>query len=65
MQAFVRVDPHSFHAVTDASGRFVIAGVPEGTYRLEVWHEKLGSREIEVQVRAGESTEITVEYPAE
>ncbi len=30
--------PH--HAVTDKRGAFVIDGVPEGRYRLELWHER-------------------------
>ena len=45
MQAFIRVDDHPFHAVTDGSGAFRIADVPAGEYTLEAWHEQLGTRE--------------------
>ena len=59
MQAFVRVDPHPFHAVTDSDGRFRIEGLPAGTYTLDLWHEKLGPLEQEIRVgRAPVSIEI-------
>lgn len=57
MQAFIRVDAHPFHAVTDAAGVFRIPEVPPGTYQLELWHEKLGQQRVSVEVEAG-STEI-------
>jgi plastocyanin len=62
MQAFVRVDAHPFHAVTDPSGAFRIAGVPPGEYTVSVWHERLGSMERRVQVRAGETARAEFEY---
>ncbi len=62
MQATIRVDPHPFHAVTDERGAFRIEGVPEGRYRLEVWHEKLGTLSKEVDVREGTTTDVNVEY---
>jgi len=62
MQAFVRVDPHPYHSVTDESGGFRLDGVPVGTYTLEVWHEKLGSRETEVRVEEGTTVSVLVEY---
>lgn len=65
MQAFVRVDPHPFHAVTDAEGTFRIDGIPPGTYTLELWHERLGPLRREVTVRAGEPTRIEIEYRQE
>jgi hypothetical protein len=61
MQATIRVDPHPFHAVTDARGAFRIDGVPEGRYTLEVWHEKLGTLSKEVEVR-GTDTTVDFEY---
>lgn len=40
MRAYVGVLPHPFFAVSDASGKFEIKGVPAGTYTLLAWHEK-------------------------
>jgi hypothetical protein len=42
-----------YFAVTGADGRFAIGGVPAGTYKLSVWHEILGTREVEIRVPAG------------
>lgn len=62
MQAFVRVDPHPFHAVTGTSGSFRIPGIPPGDYTLEAWHERFGTKRIRVQVRSGETSRVAVEY---
>jgi plastocyanin len=65
MQAFVRVDDHPFHAVTDGEGRFRIEGVPPGAYRLDAWHERFGTREIQVEVERNETVDVTIEYRLE
>lgn len=64
MKAYIRIDPHPFHAVTDSAGRFRIEGVPPGTYALEVWHEALGMRQVEVTIEEARVTTLEVEYPA-
>jgi plastocyanin len=65
MQAFIRVDAHPYHAVTDASGRFRIEAVPPGRYTLEVWHERLGVLTREVVVDSTGDAEIEIEYAQE
>jgi plastocyanin len=62
MQAFVRVDPHPFHAVSSTEGRFRIAGLPPGSYTLELWHEKLGPLEHEVRIDGTAAVSVEVEY---
>ena len=62
MQAFIRVDAHPYHAVSDASGWFRIGNIPPGSYTLEAWHEKLGSQEITVRIEGGETEHMEVEY---
>ena len=62
MQAFVRVDPHRYHAVSDAAGGFAIEGVPAGSYMLEAWHERLGFLRQRVEIAAGSPTSIRLTY---
>jgi hypothetical protein len=62
MQAFVRVDPHPYHAVSDAEGSFRIGNIPPGNYTLEVWHEKLGSQQIPVRIESGETEQVKIKY---
>jgi plastocyanin len=63
MQAYIRVDAHPFHAVTDADGKFAIAGVPVGTYKMKAWHERFYDQEVEVTVKENESTSVELKYP--
>ena len=62
MQAFIRVDDHPYHAVTDGSGFFRITDVPAGKYTLEAWHEKLGTQQRTVRIRDAETTTIALEF---
>lgn len=62
MQAYVRVDRHPFHAVTDASGAFRISRIPAGEYTLVVWHEKLGERRHPLSVAAGRPVRVEITY---
>jgi len=63
MRGFVRVDAHRFHDVSDERGRFRIRGIPPGTYAVEIWHERLGTRRASIQVTAGRTTRLDVEVP--
>ena len=62
MQAFIRVDSHPFHAVTDGSGAFRITDVPAGEYTLEAWHERFGTQRHTVRIRDGETTTLALEF---
>jgi plastocyanin len=50
MSAYVGVMTHPFFAVTGADGTFSIKGLPPGTYTLEAWHEKFGTRTANVTI---------------
>lgn len=63
MQAYLRVDAHPFHAATGPDGHFRIAGIPPGSYALEVWHEKFGPQETRVKIQADSVSEVTITYP--
>lgn len=58
MSAYVVVARDPYTVVTDADGKFSIEGIPPGTYRVKIWHEKLGKVTKEVTIRAGETTEL-------
>jgi plastocyanin len=66
MGAFVTVMTHPFYDTTDADGKFTISGLPAGTYEIEVWHEKLGTKSAEVTVGADEtgSVDFTLSPPS-
>lgn len=52
MHAVVVVQEHPYFALTDERGHFKMEGIPEGTYKVSVWHESLG----EIQAEAGPQT---------
>lgn len=52
MNAFINVAPTPFFAVTDAQGRFAMHGVPAGHYTLGFVHERMGEKDVEIDVTA-------------
>ncbi len=59
MSAFIVVCQNPYFAVTDkktSSG--TIENVPEGTYIVTFWHQRLRSKTAEVTVKAGETAEV-------
>jgi plastocyanin len=50
MAAYGGVLAHPYYAVSRADGSFEIKGLPEGTYTVETWHERLGTRTATVTV---------------
>lgn len=58
MKGFVIVTDE-LAAVSGPDGRFVIEGVPAGSYDLRLWHERLGEARQPVTVPAGGTVEVT------
>jgi plastocyanin len=52
MHAKVFVMDNSYFAVSDENGAFSLKGLPPGTYTLEAWHEKFGTKTATVTVTA-------------
>jgi plastocyanin len=62
MRAWVVVKDHPYVTVTDASGSFSIEGVPPGSYKVEVWHESLGTRSGQVTVSPRGQATVNFSY---
>jgi hypothetical protein len=62
MLGWVAVFSHPYFAVTDAAGLATIEQVPAGSHTIELWHEVLGRRTRDVAVKAGERSQITVDW---
>jgi len=50
MKAWIGVLKHPFFAVTKEDGSFEIKNVPPGTYTIEAWHERFGTKTAQVKV---------------
>ena len=57
MSAYVGVFANPFFAVSGPDGKFTIPNLPDGTYEVEAWHEKLGTKSGSVTV-AGKGATI-------
>jgi len=58
MKSYTQVFDHPYFAVTDKTGKFSIANVPDGTYEIVAWQEKFGSKRTlsqSVTVKSGEA----------
>lgn len=53
---------HPYHAVTTASGRFSIDGVPPGHYTVQAWHPTQRQASAEVTVPPGGAGRVEVVY---
>ena len=50
MKGYVLIAKNTHFAVTGADGAFELKGLAPGTYTVEAWHEKLGTRSAEVTI---------------
>lgn len=62
MRAFVVISEHPYFSVSDAQGHFEIKDVPSGSYRVEAWHEKLGSKVAELTVEEGKAADPKLSF---
>jgi plastocyanin len=61
MVGWVVVTAHPFYAITGADGQFAFDGLPPGQYKLQVWHERLGTAAANVTVGNQQPGRVTVE----
>lgn len=62
MTGYVAVATNPFFAVSAADGTFTIDRLPAGTYTLEAWHERLGTRTAEVTVSDAAPVKTTFDF---
>ncbi len=62
MSSFVGVFEHPYFAVTNPDGSFEITGLPAGTYTIEAWHERLGTRRSGVTVLDGLTSSLDLAF---
>ncbi len=60
MTGWVVSTKHPFVAVSGDGGKFKIGGVPDGSYTLEIWHEKLGTKTVKVDVKGYSTVDVTL-----
>ena len=58
MNAWVGVLDHPFFGTTGANGQVLLKGLPPGTYTIEAWHEKLGTKTESVTIAAKETRDV-------
>ena len=64
MVGWVVVAAHPFYAVTGADGQFSFNNLPPGQYKLQIWHERLGTVPATVTVGDQQPARVTVEMKA-
>ena len=63
MSAIVMVFDHRYFAIPTADGTFELDSLPAGTWRLNAWHERIGSTSTSLQVVAGGTTRVEFTLP--
>ena len=61
MVAWVVVAAHPYYAITGADGQFAFDNLPPGKYKLNIWHERLGTTQANVTVDDAQPARVTVE----
>ncbi|HEV8540561.1 MAG TPA: carboxypeptidase regulatory-like domain-containing protein [Nitrospiraceae bacterium] len=64
MESWALAIDSPYYAITDSSGRFTIADVPPGTYRMVVWHPQAG-QPVERMITVGPNGKLTVDASLE
>ena len=64
MTGWVIVTDNVYFAVTESDGAFKLTDVPAGKHNLQLWHESLGSAAQQVELKSGETANVTIEFHA-
>lgn len=64
MTGYIWVQNNPWFAVSDKDGKFDIKDVPVGTWDIEAWHERFGTKTGKITVTKGKPAEIKFEFNA-
>lgn len=64
MSAYHVAVDHPFVGITDDKGAFKITGIPSGTYKFNIWHEKAGflDKGVTITITPGKATPLNRSY---
>ena len=62
MKSYVAVLKNPYFAVSSKDGSFQITGLPPGTYTVQAWQEKLGTKSQQVTVGANENKKLEFDF---
>ena len=65
MGAYIAIVEHPFFSVTNGNGGFEIKNLPSGKYTLEFWHEVFGKIKKEIDLTAGDVSEMKITFKDE
>jgi len=63
MSGYIVVVREQFFTVPGAQGRYAIADIPPGDYRLIAWHERIRPLVTPVHIEAGQTTNADLQIP--
>ncbi len=62
LSMWIHVLAHPYFNVTNTAGVYRLEDLPPGTYVIEAWHEKLGTKQQTVTVKDGEVVSVDFRY---
>ncbi len=64
MVGWVVVAANPYYVITGADGQFAFDNLPPGQYKLQIWHERLGTSQATVTITDKQAGRVTVEMQA-
>lgn len=62
MTSYGNIVAHPYFAVTGADGSFSLPDLPPGSYTIEAWHEKLGTRTQQITIAPKQSADVAFTF---
>ena len=63
MSASIMVFDHPYFTMPRPDGTFALEAIPEGTYQISAWHERIGEHRQSIRIEAGRTSEIQFALP--